>query len=76
MQTRLKKASILKTEKITVIHQSLIKKRIGVLPPRMTVRLSLSLSSKTRSSSSTLEVTMKSISHALAPSSLSAEALA
>jgi mRNA interferase MazF len=33
--TGLKKASILKTEKITVIHQSLIKKRIGVLPTRM-----------------------------------------
>jgi hypothetical protein len=32
----------------------------------MTIGLSLSLSGKTRSSSSTLEVTMKSISHALA----------
>jgi mRNA interferase MazF len=31
-QTGLKKTSVLKTEKITVIHQSLIRKQIGSLP--------------------------------------------
>ena len=32
-QTGLKKTSIIKTEKITVLHKSLVKKEIGRLPP-------------------------------------------
>jgi mRNA interferase MazF len=35
VQTGLKKASIIKTEKITVIHQSLIRKQLGVIPARL-----------------------------------------
>lgn len=31
-QTGLKKTSIIKTEKITVVHQSLIRKRLGSIP--------------------------------------------
>jgi mRNA interferase MazF len=34
-QTGLKKTSIIKTEKITVIHQSLIKKKLGYIPPEL-----------------------------------------
>ena len=32
LQTGLKKTSVIKTEKITVLHQSLVKKEIGSLP--------------------------------------------
>ena len=34
-QTGLKKTSIIKTEKITVIHKSLIRKQIGTLPAEL-----------------------------------------
>jgi mRNA interferase MazF len=34
-QTGLKKTSIIKTEKITVLHKSLIKRNIGQLPPTL-----------------------------------------
>jgi mRNA interferase MazF len=34
-QTGLKKTSVIKTEKITVIHKSLIKKQIGTLPAEL-----------------------------------------
>ena len=34
-QTGLKKASIIKTEKIAVIHQSLIRKKLGHLPSKL-----------------------------------------
>jgi len=32
LQTGLKKTSVIKTEKIAVIHKSLVKKKIGLLP--------------------------------------------
>jgi len=34
-QTGLKKASIIKTEKITVVHQSLIRKELGSIPSEL-----------------------------------------
>ena len=37
--TGLKKASIIKTEKITVIHKSLIKKKLGSLPSALMQRV-------------------------------------
>ncbi|MBM4305319.1 MAG: type II toxin-antitoxin system PemK/MazF family toxin [Deltaproteobacteria bacterium] len=34
-QTGLKKGSVIKTEKITVVHQSLIRKRLGSIPSEL-----------------------------------------
>ena len=42
-QTGLKKGSIIKTEKIAVIHQSLIRKKLGHLPSELMEQVKLTL---------------------------------
>jgi mRNA interferase MazF len=42
-QTGLKKASVIKTEKIAVIHRSLIKKELGSLPPELMTLVKVTL---------------------------------
>ena len=42
-QTGLKKASIIKTEKITVVHQSLIRKGLGSIPPELMLQVKQTL---------------------------------